>query len=44
VAGFVVKAPLWLAIVSIMAFVLTTAAGVGLAVHPRSTGRGDEAN
>jgi hypothetical protein len=34
VVGFVVKALLWLAIVSLTAFVVTVAAGVGLAVHP----------
>jgi len=39
VVGFVVKALLWLAVVSLTAFVVTVAAGVGLAVHPRSTSR-----
>jgi hypothetical protein len=37
VVGFVVKALLWLVIVSGVAFVVTVAAGVGLAVHPSST-------
>jgi hypothetical protein len=37
--GFVVKTLLWLAVISLTAFVVTVAAGVGLAVHPRSTSR-----